>query len=263
VKKFVYGLLTLFLAVLIALAGCSNPAESEGTSTGSESSAESESKSSVESESAENGGSENGENSSDAESPSEPSPEPVLSTSAIEPEDGFVKVTMHSLDYDRTPPATSDILDDEVTLSFELPEGWTCSASLADDRTYLLELRSPELKEDDDDSISTIKVYKDDGTVFDRLLEYNSLWSFPEDIITVEPAAFEKGSYVHFGYPEKLYDEYPDAIRVYLRRYQLQFEGYVVSADIYIRLYDSPSDTERGELICDSFISSLALSRPG
>ena len=70
---------------------------------------------------------------------------------------------------------------------------------------------------------------------------------------------FKKGSYIHFDYPAfDKYDHEEDAVPVYGRFYQLQFDGYVVVAHVYIRI-DSEENTVFDEKICDEFISSIKI----
>ncbi len=146
---------------------------------------------------------ENGDLSTGSGSESEPPHVPVFSTSAIEPEGGLIEVTMSSLHFEKCrddgdfflfhstmthsdPLDLSEFLADETSLSAELPEGWTCSALLVDDRIYALEFYRPERE----DPAAEIRIYKDDGTVFDKLLDYDCrlvndvlhIWESEEDL---------------------------------------------------------------------------------
>ena len=94
----------------------------------------------------------------------------------------------------------------------------------------------------------------------DEFLANHSLWvGINEHTYHEAEGNFLNGSYIHFDYPAfDKYDHEEDAVPVYGRFYQLQFDGYVADVGVYIRI-DSEENTLIDEKICDEFISSIII----
>ena len=134
-----------------------------------------------------------------------------------------------------------------VTLSAELPQGWEAAFFLTEDGTQRLALK------DEKGELGTVTVYRDDGDTYGQLTKDHMLWLSPEDLHEAECSAAEKCSYADFGYPAKNREYTEPEARFYsMRLYQLQFDGWVVSAEM--NLYE---DSENAAANCENFILGL------
>lgn len=149
------------------------------------------------------------------------------------------------------------VLKDEfVSVSISVPEGWEPGTLEENGEIYGITFKLPW----DNYHYASIAVYKDTGTTYDDLLARNSLWVGIDEYTYHEVSGnFEKGSYIRFDYPtSEKYDVEEDAVPVYGRFYQLQFDGYVVAVNAYIRI-DSEENKAFDEKLCDEFISSIKI----
>ncbi len=154
-------------------------------------------------------------------------------------------------------PERENVFENElVEVSMSVPEGWEPGTLEEKDEIYGITFTMPW----DNYHYASLSVYKDIGTTYDDLLAMNSLWVGIDEYTYHEVGGiFSKGSYIHFDYPtSEKYDHEEDAIPVYGRFYQLQFDGYVADVCVYIRI-DSEENTLFDEKICDEFISSIII----
>lgn len=135
----------------------------------------------------------------------------------------------------------------KVTLSAELPQGWEAELFRQEDGTQRLALKEEK------GELGTVTVYRDDGDTYGRLTEDHMLWLFLEDLHEAVCTAAEKCSYADFEYLSKNREYAEPKTRGYsMRLYQLQFDGWVVSAEM--NLYE---DDENAAANCENFISGL------
>lgn len=191
------------------------------------------------------------------EVPSEKEEEPAVSEEIPEGEvvfeSGKASGTLCVQFYDN---GRGDILlsGETVGFSFTVPEGWKAETLKEGNAVYSFSFETHE----SNDNRAFFVIYKDDGNIYDELLAMNSLWVGIDEYTYHEVEGnFSKGSYIHFSYPSSdKYDTEEGIAPVYGRFYQLQFDGYVVAANIYIRI-DSEENTLFDEKLCDEFISSI------
>lgn len=148
------------------------------------------------------------------------------------------------------------VLEDElVSVSMSVPEGWEPGTTETDGNIHSIYFKVPQNKNN-----AIFWIYKDSNTTYDDFLANHSLWvGIDEHTYREVSGNFEKGSYIHFDYPAfEKYDHEEGDIPSYGRFYQLQFDGYVVVAHVYIRI-DSEENTVFDEKICDEFISSIKI----
>lgn len=143
-----------------------------------------------------------------------------------------------------------------VPFSMSLPEDWKADAIKDNEDVIGINFKMPW----DDRHSASFAVYKDTGTTYEDLLANHSLWvGINEHTYHEVSGDFSKGSYIHFSYPTpEKYDVEEGYIPVYLRMYQLQFDGYVVDLGVYVRI-DSEENTALDEKICDEFVSSIKI----
>ena len=154
-------------------------------------------------------------------------------------------------------PERENVFENElVEVSMSVPEGWEPGTLEEKGDIFGITFTMPW----DNYHYASLSVYKDIGTTYDDLLAMNSLWVGIDEYTYHEVGGiFSKGSYIHFDYPtSEKYDHEEDAIPVYGRFYQLQFDGYVADVCVYIRI-DSEENTLFDEKICDEFISSIII----
>lgn len=134
-----------------------------------------------------------------------------------------------------------------VTLSAELLQGWEAELFPMEDGTQQLALK------DEKGRLGTVTVYRDDGDTYGRLTEDHMLWLFPEDLHEAVCTAAEKCSYAGFEYSSKNREYAEPKTRGYsVRLYQLQFDSWVVSAEM--NLYE---DDENAATNCEKFIRGI------
>ena len=134
-----------------------------------------------------------------------------------------------------------------VSLSTELPQGWGAELFLMENGTQQLVLK------DEKGELGTVTVYRDDGDTYEQLIGHNMLWLFPEDLYKAVCDAAEKCSYADLEYPAKSREYTEPEARFYsMRLYQLQFDGWVVSADMILYENDENAVTN-----CEEFIRGL------
>jgi predicted small lipoprotein YifL len=143
-----------------------------------------------------------------------------------------------------------------VSVSMSVPEGWKPGTLEEKGDIFGITFKLPW----DNYHYASLSVYKDTGKTYDEFLANHSLWvGINEHTYHEAEGNFLKGSYIHFNYPAfEKYDHEDDAVPVYGRFYQLQFDGYVADVDVYIRI-DSDKNTNFDEKICDEFISSIKI----
>ena len=142
-----------------------------------------------------------------------------------------------------------------VSVSMSVPEGWNPRTTETDGNIHSIYFKVPQNKNN-----AIFWIYKDSDTTYDDFLANHSLWvGIDEHTYHEVSGNFKKGSYIHFDYPAfEKYDHEEGDIPSYGRFYQLQFDGYVVVAHVYIRI-DSEENTLLDEKICDEFISSIKI----
>ena len=146
--------------------------------------------------------------------------------------------------------------DELVSVSMIVPEGWEQGVLEEEGEIYGITFTMPW----DNRHYANFVIYKDTGTTYDDLLAMNSLWVGIDEYTYHEVSGdFFEGSYIRFDYPRKNLGDEEDPIRTYSRFYQLKSEGYVVSANISIRLDEEWNAVEEDEKICDEFISSIKI----
>ncbi len=151
----------------------------------------------------------------------------------------------------------SEICKNEiVSVSMSVQEGWKQGTFEEEGEIYGITFKLPW----DNYHYASIAVYKDTGTTYEDFLANNSLWvGINEHTYHEVSGNFLKGSYIRFDYPtSEKYDVEEDAVPVYGRFYQIQFDGYVADVRVYIRI-DSEENTDFDEKICDEFISSIKI----
>lgn len=198
----------------------------------------------------------------ESESEIKPESEPEQTESLEEIPESYVKIENGKLSgmiHPMVPvsPERENVFENElVEVSMSVPEGWEPGTLEEKDEIYGITFTMPW----DNYHYASLSVYKDIGTTYDDLLAMNSLWVGIDEYTYHEVNGnFLKGSYIHFNYPAfDKYDHEEDAVPVYGRFYQLQFDGYVADVGVYIRI-DSEENTLFDEKICDEFISSIII----
>ena len=155
-------------------------------------------------------------------------------------------------------PERENVFENEVVaVSMSVPEGWEPGTLEEKGEIYGITFKLPW----DNYHYASFSFYKDTGKTYDEFLANHSLWvGINEHTYHEVEGNFLKGSYIHFNYPAfDKYDHEEDAVPVYGRFYQLQFDGYVADVGVYIRI-DSEENTLFDEKICDEFISSIIIS---
>lgn len=200
---------------------------------------------------------------SESESEIKTESEPEQSESIEEIPESCIKIENEKLSGKIHPEVLSSenseetVLKDEfVSVSMSVPEGWKQGTFEENGEIYGITFTMPW----DNYHYASLSVYKDIGTTYDDLLARNSLWVGIDEYTYHEVSGnFEKGSYIRFDYPtSEKYDVEEDAVPVYGRFYQLQFDGYVVAVNAYIRI-DSEENKAFDEKLCDEFISSIKI----
>lgn len=154
-------------------------------------------------------------------------------------------------------PEREEAFENEtVPFSMAVPKGWKAEAIEKDGKIFNITFAMPW-----NEVIKTdVVVIKDSGTTYDECVENNSFWvGINEHTYHEVSGNFSKGSYIRFDYPRKNFGDDEDTTKTYSRFYQLQFDGYVVSAQASIRLDDEWEAFEEDEMICDEFISSIKI----
>ena len=154
-------------------------------------------------------------------------------------------------------PERENVFENElVDVSMSVPEGWEPGTLEEKGEIYGITFTMPW----DNYHYASFSFYKDTGKTYDEFLANHSLWvGINEHTYHEAEGNFLKGSYIHFNYPAfDKYDHEEDAVPVYGRFYQLQFDGYVADVGVYIRI-DSEENTLFDEKICDEFISSIII----
>ena len=154
-------------------------------------------------------------------------------------------------------PERENVFENElVEVSMSVPEGWEPGTLEEEGGIYGITFTMPW----DNRHYANFVIYKDTGTTYDDLLAMNSLWVGIDEYTYHEVSGdFFEGSYIRFDYPRKNLGDEENPIRTYSRFYQLKSEGYVVSANISIRLDEEWNAVEEDEKICDEFISSIKI----
>lgn len=197
----------------------------------------------------------------ESEAEIKPESEPEQTESLEEIPESYIKIENGKL-YGKIHPMIdtekgAEICKDElVSVSMSVPEGWEQGVLEEEGEIYGITFTMPW----DNRHYANFVIYKDTGTTYDDLLAMNSLWVGIDEYTYHEVSGdFFEGSYIRFDYPRKNLGDEEDPIRTYSRFYQLKSEGYVVSANISIRLDEEWNAVEEDEKICDEFISSIKI----
>lgn len=262
-KIKILSLLIAVLMALTALAACEKaPAGAENSGGSGESVSES-----GESERSEQSQNESGTQTSTDENSSEEKAERlVFSSETIEAENGIVSEEVCAQIFKYTISQGENFLSgDTANVSFSLPETWSCVAWLLNGGIFCFCLYNPEYE--DSEYAAVISVYADDGTTFDKLFSSNALLSYIDEntYFEIEGENYEKGSFIDFLPSPKLIDK-DDPSPVYgSHYYKLQFDGYVVSVDASIRMYEKRTDVwvkDKGdEQIAGEIVNSIIVNK--
>lgn len=170
-------------------------------------------------------------------------------------ENGILSGKIHPENLDSENSEVTVLKDEFVSVSVAVPEGWNPRTTETDGNIHSIYFKVPQNKNN-----AIFWIYKDSDTTYDDFLANHSLWvGIDEHTYHEVSGNFKKGSYIHFDYPAfEKYDHEEGDIPSYGRFYQLQFDGYVVVAHVYIRI-DSEENTVFDEKICDEFISSIKI----
>ena len=262
-KLKIFSLLIAVLMSTAVLTSCSKaPAGAESSGGSGESVSES-----GESERSEQSQNESGTQTSTDENSSEEKAERlVFSSETIEAENGIVSEEVCAQIFKYTISQGENFLSgDTANVSFSLPETWSCVAWLLNGGIFCFCLYNPEYE--DSEYAAVISVYADDGTTFDKLFSSNALLSYIDEntYFEIEGENYEKGSFIDFLPSPKLIDK-DDPSPVYgSHYYKLQFDGYVVSVDASIRMYEKRTDVwvkDKGdEQIAGEIVNSIIVNK--
>ena len=270
-KRKILSVLGVLMAVLMstaALSGCNKApagAESSGGS-GESGSTEQGGEPSVSESAAESSGESNSQTSMEENNNEEKAERLVFSSETIEAENGIVSEEVCAQIFKYTISQGENFLSgDTANVSFSLPETWSCVAWLLNGGIFCFCLYNPEYE--DSEYAAVISVYADDGTTFDKLFSSNALLSYIDEntYFEIEGENYEKGSFIDFLPSPKLIDK-DDPSPVYgSHYYKLQFDGYVVSVDASIRMYEKRTDVwvkDKGdEQIAGEIVNSIIVNK--